>query len=124
MCVRTDGWRLVFSPILFMAIVVTSFFTYMTTLGHPVPLWGMPGKVNDMKVIAIELVEPKAIYVWGYNGGDEPIAVVLPWDQEQAKEAYEAQGEAGEAGVPLVMGWSEGEYVFHPAPVEPLPEKE
>jgi hypothetical protein len=99
-----------------------SLGTYLTTLGHPAPSWSQ--YIKDMQVIATHFDEPRAIYVWGFNGGTEPIAVVLPWDVEKAKDAHEAQGEAGEAGVPMVMGWSEGEYVFYPAPVEPLPEKE
>jgi len=78
---------------------------------------------EDVPVIAYELKESEAIYLWIRR--EEPIAYRLPWDMPTAQSLHQAAQKAEEGKTELLgRRVAAGEWVFHPRPVEQLPPKE
>lgn len=98
-------------------------------LGRPKPARLEPGEI-DARMVAVHMVEGKAIYLWLLETPDSPpVSLVLPWDQKTARAAREAQREADGrgTGVRVRLGErqtaSDDEPLFHAEPQPTLPPK-
>ena len=101
-------------------------------LGRPKPMnqeWAQ-ANVSEATVIASELKEDVAIYVWlALDGELEPRAYRLPWDLETAIQLQKAgqQAEITGTGVRMRRPFSNrsntDEPLFYAQPQTPLPEK-
>ncbi len=121
------------------ALVTTAFFlpvAYVSLadlLSRPKPIeleWSNVD-IAEAAVLGARMEEDVAIYVWlGLEGLEEPRAYVLPWDQEMAKQLYDAQraAEAEGSGVrmmqPFEQSWDRRERRFYAAPQPPAPHKQ
>lgn len=114
---RHDGWRKWVGPGLLGVVLIGSLLVLTQTLGRPIPQWAALSLKGD--VVAVMYEEDVAIYLWVKPSGAAPVAVMLPWKLEEAKETRKKIKE----GEPLEFD-SEMETPIHPKPVQPLPPKE
>ena len=92
-------WRVVSACSVFAVFVLS--FGMAEGLGNAKPIrleWREPQKVS---MLAHKFVEGKAIYVWlAIPGNDAPVAYVLPWSLDMAKDIRRAEREGrGQRGV-------------------------
>lgn len=78
---------------------------------------------GKLKIIAYVLRQDDAIYLWVDEG--QPIAYRVPWDMKTARRLHEA-GKKAKKGRHKLIGKRrhDGQFVFHPEPIEPPPPKE
>ena len=115
------------------AFVVSHYFALTDLLSRPKPValeWSMP-QPDSSSIVASQLREGQAIYLWLIRDGDDtPLAYQLPWSEELARQLHEAQREASQTGQQVRMRdprdghHAEGERVFYADPQKPLPEKQ
>lgn len=101
-------------------------------LGRPKPV-GLalkPIAPSEATVIAAQMQEPEAIYIWlMFEGQPEPRAYVLPWDMKTARELQQGMEEAEAQGTSVRMrsaleqNRDPTEPVFFVAPQQALPPK-
>jgi len=96
------------------------YLGWIEVMGRPIPVIT---PIDKRAVIAFELDEGKAIYVWVRE--DEPRAYRLPWDLSQAKELRRADQQAKITARELEWnpGYEEGEHQFYAKPVPEFPPK-
>lgn len=76
----------------YCVLVAALFGLWMTSLGHPRPLWLWP--VSGV-VLAHEFAEPGAIYVWlRPDGVTEPLSLAVPWSEKRAQQLQHAAQQA------------------------------
>ena len=101
-------------------------------LGRPKPvaLELTPIPPSEATVIAAQLREPEAIYIWlMFDGAVEPRAYVLPWDTQMARQLREGMEDAEAQGTSVRMRTAQRqnsdpeEPVFFVAPQQALPPK-
>jgi hypothetical protein len=97
----------------------------------PIDLEWTQNPPPDASVLAAEIREDVAIYLWlSLEGASEPRSYVLPWDEKLARELHEARREAQSQGTGLRMrrpfehGLDESQPRFYAAPQSALPPKE
>ncbi len=116
------------------AVFIPVAYTAMADLfGRPKPIaleWSRSG-LPDASVLAAEMREDVAIYLWlTFEGVAEPRSYVLPWDEKLARELHEARREAQSKGTglrvrePFEEGLDEQRPKFYAAPQRALPPKE
>ena len=95
---RIDGWRKWVAIPSYLAVCFVCLLLSVLSLGRPIPANLLFNKV-DLEVVAVQMVEPVAIYVWAYpEGSNTPVAIVLPWQQEKASEVAGVMAEVREQG--------------------------
>lgn len=117
---------------LVIAFLPTAYASFVSLLSRPKPValeW-LEHHKDDTTLLAAQMAENEAIYLWVEVAGlDQPRAYALPWSEETARELHEAQQKAEEGGgtVKVKLPGKQhqpGERMFHPAPPDPLPPKE
>lgn len=82
-------------------VLPTAYFSLVTLLSRPKPIaleW-TPPKAEETTVIAAQMKEEVAIYLWVQRpDSEEPRAYVLPWDEQTARQLHEAQRAAEAEG--------------------------
>jgi hypothetical protein len=111
----------------------TAYFSMVTLLSRPKPIlleWTAP-KADETTVIAAQMKEDVAIYLWVQRpDSDEPRAYVLPWDEQVARQLHEAQRAAEAEGgtvqvrlAPQQNNLDPAERMFYTAPPAAPPPK-
>lgn len=118
--------------VLTVGLVGTGYSTTVELLGRPKPVdieWS-GHDLAEARVIAAEMREDVAIYVWlGIDGEEEPRSYVLPWSDEAAQQLHGAMQQAEEEGgevqmsQPFESSRDEQEPMFYATPIEALPPK-
>lgn len=116
-----------------VTLMAVGYVGLLELLGRPRPIelqWSFD-RLDDTTVLAADLREGRAIYLWLRAADDaEPLSYRLPWTLERAKQLQEAmrQGEASGANVrmrrPVGDLAQEGESLFYAAPQPELPPKQ
>ena len=106
--------------------------TMVELLSRPKPItaeWS-GHDLAEARVIAAELHEDVAIYVWlGIDGEEEPRSYVLPWNAETAQQLSGAMEQAEEEGGDVQMRDpfnatpDDADPLFYASPMQPLPPK-
>ena len=120
--IRVRAWD---APVLVLLMAFWVAVIAWAALGHPRPM-SLSG-VQGGEVIAYELREGSAIYVW--LRADEPVAYAIPWSLKAAKRLVQAAREAERNGTGVILqkrgkDGPEADYVFHAAPIPTLPPKD
>lgn len=114
------------------ALMAIGYAGFAELLGRPKPtnLEWAARNVSEATVVAAEMHEGEAIYLWlRLDEIPEPRAYVLPWSMAAARQLHQAQGRAEEAGTevrmrgPFTDADLGGERMFYAAPQPPLPPK-
>lgn len=112
--------------IAFITVLIVLYSGFVLELGKAKPIEiefnPMP---ENVKVIAATWVEGEAIYLWVQL--NKPIAYVLPWDEETARNLQGTQEAMKETGELMVDGLfdntKDAEVKFYEKPIEKYPEK-
>lgn len=113
-------------------LMATGYVAFAELLGRPKPasLEWAAGNMDETTVVASDMREGEAIYVWlRADGGAAPRAYVLPWSMQAARALHEATAEAESKGTAVRMRAArttsddEREPVFYVQPQPPLPPK-
>lgn len=87
-------------------LLPVTYLSLTELLGRPKPVdleWSHT-VFTDANVLAMDLREDEAIYLWlQADGTSAPRAYVLPWDLNVARQLYAAQQSAQTQGTPLRM---------------------
>ena len=115
------------------AFIAVHYAALTDLLSRPKPLaleWSPPDP-ETTAVVASQLREGSAIYLWMLREGEEePRAYQLPWDEDMARQLHEAQRESQQTGQAVRMRerlggqHSAGERMFYTDPQQPLPDKQ
>ncbi len=113
-------------------LMPTAYASLVELLGRPKPVtleWAM-GAVPEATVLGASMRENEAIYLWlRFDGIPEPIAYVLPWNMETAKQLQQAMAQAEADGTvvrmrrPFESDRDPSEPLFYAEPQPPLPTK-
>lgn len=113
-------------------LMVTGYAAFAELLGKPKPVtleWAAD-RTGDAVVLAADMREGEAIYLWlKVEGISEPRAYMLPWSMEMAKQFRRANADAERKGAKVrVRGnlqdpLEEQEQMFYVPPPQPLPPK-
>ena len=116
-----------------VALLPTGYLALVELLSRPKPMaleWSPPTK-EDSTVLASQLQEGEAIYLWvTRHDSPEPRAYALPWDEELARELHEsrrkAQREGGAVRVRMQQAQQriEGRRMFYVEPQRAPPAKQ
>ncbi len=115
------------------SLLPVAYLSLAELLGRPKPVdleWNK-AVLADANVLATELREGEAIYIWiQAKGTMTPRAYALPWDLNVARELYTAQQTAQSQGAPLRIRRKDSnlsneslEPMFYAAPQPDLPSK-
>lgn len=89
-----------------VALFGTGYATTVELLGRPKPVeieWA-GHDLAEARVIAAEMREDVAIYIWlAIDGVDAPVSYVLPWSMETAQQLSGAMEQAEEEGGDVQM---------------------
>jgi hypothetical protein len=118
--------------VLTLALFGTGYATTVELLGRPKPIdieWS-GHDLAEARVIAAEMREDVAIYIWlGIEGVEAPVSYVMPWSMEAAQQLNGAMQQAEEEGGDVQMrdpfnaSPSDEEPLFYATPETPLPPK-
>lgn len=109
-----------------------AYIGFAELLGRPKPveLQWVESADDEATVLAAQLREGEAIYLWlGFRDLAEPRSFVLPWNEAMARQLYGAQGQAEENGgevrvrLPLEADLEREKPLFYATPQQPLPPK-
>lgn len=113
-------------------LMVAGYAGYAELLGRPKPAdfeWAARN-VTEALVIASEMREDEAIYLWlRLDGEAEPRAYMLPWSEQAARQLQRARTEAEGRGTgvrirgPFRTNLENGEKMFYAEPQPSLPPK-
>jgi hypothetical protein len=116
-----------------LAMITVGYVGLLELLGRPKPIeleWGR-GSTEEAEVLASDLREGQAIYLWLRSDGEvEPLSYRLPWSLEQAKSLLEATRRAEASGTatrmrrPFSDPLEDDEPLFYAAPQAALPPKQ
>ena len=105
-------------------------FSELLSKPKPVELEWMARQVAEADVVAADMQEGEAIYLWlKYPGSKTPRAYVLPWSEQAARQLHGAQQKAEQEGSGVRMGKpferseDEDEPMFYAAPQQSMPYK-
>jgi hypothetical protein len=128
---RGRVWQRTASVSLYVVLLGMVYVGSTELMSRPKPMrleWRNPEQAT---VIAANLRENEAIYVWlAIEGQDEPRAYALPWNQETAQQLQQAMAQAQDGGTDLMMsmpsesGMDDREPKFYAAPQPAMPEKD
>jgi hypothetical protein len=114
-------------------LFAVGYGTMVELLGRPKPMgvdWFGPD-LADAQVLAAEMHEDEAIYLWlAVEGEQTPVSYVMPWSQEAAEQLHGAMEQAEEEGGEVQMRdrydatLDDQEPMFYAAPETALPPKE
>lgn len=113
-------------------LMAVGYASFAELLGRPKPasLEWASAATAEATVVASDMREGKAIYLWLLKDGAEaPRAYVLPWSMQAGRALHEATAEAEAQGtkvkmrMPLDAMEDESEPVFYVSPQPPLPAK-
>lgn len=113
-------------------LMATGYAAFAELLGRPKPatLEWAAGQTRDAVVLAADIREGEAIFLWlKAEGISEPRAYMLPWSMQMAKQLRRANVEAEREGTEVrVRGrlqdkLEEHEQMFYVPPPPPLPPK-
>ena len=89
-----------------LALMTVGYVGLLELLGRPKPVelqWRL-GEIDEVDVLAAELREGQAIYLWlQRDGAAEPLSYRLPWSLDQAKSLQEARRRAEARGTATRM---------------------
>lgn len=105
-----------------LAVGAAFYGVIVLASGHP--RHGIFMARSEARMIAYELRENQAIYVW--LDGKEPTAWRLPWNEQLARKLHEGAREAAQTGQAMAFrgqSFGQGGEAF-PMPVPPAPEKQ
>ena len=116
---------------LVIALMAVGYVGLVELLGRPKPIeleWGLDD-IDEAEVLAAQLYEGQAIYLWlRRDGVAEPLSYRLPWSLDQAKRLQEARQRAEASGTttrmrrPFASRSEDDEPLFYAAPrVAPPP---
>ncbi len=115
-----------------VALMAVGYVGLLELLGRPKPIelqWVFE-QADEATVLAADLREGEAIYLWlRHADGTEPLSVRLPWSLEQAKQLQDAmrQAEANGTGVQMRRPFGnlaqEDGSLFYATPQPALPSK-
>ena len=113
-------------------LMVAAYASLVDLLGKPKPVtmeWAM-GAVPEATVLGASMREGEAIYLWlEFDEMPEPIAYVLPWNMETARQLQQAMRQAEAEGTvarmrrPFEPGGDPNEPLFYAEPQPALPPK-
>ena len=125
-------WIKVSALVLAALLMATEYAGLVELLGRPKPTaleWTLDF-VSDATVLAVNMRENDAIYLWlQFDAGSEPRAYVLPWRMDDAKQLHQAMQQAQANGTALRMrrpfeaANDPNEPVFYAEPQPALPPK-
>lgn len=114
------------------ALLTVGYVGLLELLGQPKPIeleWSR-GSVQEADVLAADLREGQAIYLWLRSAAhDEPLSYRLPWNLDQARSLQEATRQAEASGTatrmrrPFSEPHDDGEPLFYAVPQVALPPK-
>ncbi len=114
-------------------LLPTGYFALVELLSRPKPMvleWAPPTK-EDSTVLASQLQEGVAIYIWLVrHDAPEPRAYVLPWDEKLARELHESRRKAERDGGAVRVRMQqaqqriEGKRMFYVEPQQAPPAKQ
>jgi hypothetical protein len=115
----------------FVLLVGIAYAGSVDLLSRPKP-WRFEWRdLGKAKVLAADMREGSAIYVWLQDGKtDEPRAYVLPWSQQTAQQLQGAMRDAQNQGTEVQMsqatedGTDRRKPMFYALPQRPLPDKD
>ena len=115
-----------------LALMAVGYIGLLELLGRPKPVelaWGLED-IEEAEVLAAELHEGQAIYLWlQRDNAAEPLSYRLPWSLNQAKRLQEARRRAEASGTatrmrrPFANHSEDDEPLFYAAPQVALPPK-
>ena len=115
-----------------MGLLGTGYVTTVELLGRPKPIdaeW-FGANLAEARVIAAEMHEDEAIYVWlAIEGEETPRSYALPWSDEAAQQLSGAMEEAEQDGSDVQMrdpfdgDPDDADPLFYAAPEVALPPK-
>ena len=115
-----------------LALMAVGYIGLLELLGRPKPIeleWSL-ADIDEAEVLAAELHEGQAIYLWlRRDGAVEPLSYRLPWSLNQAKRLQEARRQAEARGTatrmrrPFANNSEDSEPLFYAAPQVALPPK-
>lgn len=113
-------------------LMAAGYAGYAELLGQPKPAgfeW-IERNASEATVIASELREGEAIYLWlRLDGEAEPRAYALPWSEQMARQLHRARADAEQRGTgvrirsPFRNDMQDSEKVFYAEPQPRLPPK-
>ncbi len=116
-----------------LALMAVGYIGLLELLGRPKPgelAWGLED-IEEAEVLAAELHEGQAIYLWlQRDNAAEPLSYRLPWSLDQAKRLQEARQRAEASGTatrmrrPFDSDSEDDELLFYAAPQAELPPKQ
>lgn len=125
-------WIKVSAVVLAGLLMATAYASLADLLGKPKPIaleWNSRA-VEEAAVLAVDMQENEAIYLWlKFDGSPKPRAYVLPWNMEMAKQLNQAMRQAEEQGTgmrmrrPFDSQLNASESLFYPEPQPTLPPK-
>ncbi len=114
-------------------LIVTVYYAMSDMLGRPKPVslsWLHAG-ADEFQVVAAQLDEPHAVYLWLRTpDAAEPRAFSMPWSEQAARQLSKAQREADRHGSEVVMRMkrsnpeADDEPMFYTEPQPALPPKQ
>lgn len=114
-------------------LVVTVHYGMSDMLGRPKPVslsWLQAG-ADEMQVVAAQLDEPHAVYLWlRMPEAAEPRAFSMPWSEQAARQLSDARRKAEQHGTEVVMRMKQSnpeaddEPMFYAEPQPALPPKQ
>lgn len=118
--------------VLAVGLFGSGYVTIVELLGRPKPIdteW-FGAHLADARVVAAEMHEDVAIYLWlAVDGDNSPRSYALPWSQQTAQQLNGAMRQAEEDGTDVQMRDpfdatpDDEEPLFYAAPPVPLPPK-
>ena len=118
--------------VLSVALIGTGYASTVELLGRPKPVdveWS-GHDLSEARVIAAEMHEDVAIYLWlGLDGEEAPRSYVLPWSDEAAQQLHGAMQQAEEEGGEVQMSQpfeatrDDQDPLFYAKPIPALPPK-
>ncbi len=122
---RRDSWcRHVALPTLVISMTALAL-SLLQVLGHHRPVWIADDLGPEIRVLAWKMIEGQAIWLYLDRPG-EPLALVLPWDDDTAQDLQDAGRESrrrGQMGAIMQFDPSldRNEPQFHPLPQQTTP---
>lgn len=115
------------------SLMIVGYAGLLELLGRPKPIeleWGR-GDLREAEVLAADVREGQAIYLWlRRDGAGEPLSYRLPWSLDQAKSLLDATRQAEASGTVTLMrrpfseSSDDAEPLFYAAPQAALPPKQ
>jgi hypothetical protein len=109
---------------LYLASIAALTVAVVTAEGMPRPRWTFLHAPQQATIIASQMQEPEAIYLWVLPRGSlVPVAIRLPWDEAMAAQLQQAQQMARSGHTDMVMTARHGKADFSAQPAVALPVK-